>query len=94
MSLNATDQEAIDKDALIASLVEETRKLQSTVSDLQTKIQHGEAFDTTFEASRYSRGEAASFREIPETGMPAKHVVSLLWLHFNITARPCSTILT
>ena len=41
-----TETEGVDKDAIIASLVEETRKLQATVSNLQQKIAHGESFDT------------------------------------------------
>lgn len=49
--------------------------LQSKVDSLEGKIRHGEAFDTTFEASKYSKGEVANLEEIPETGMPAKHVV-------------------
>lgn len=36
----------MDKDAIIASLVDETRKLQATVNTLQQKIAHGESFDT------------------------------------------------
>lgn len=67
----------IDKDAIISSLVEETRKLRATLSKLEEKIEHGEAFDTTFAASKYAslhlkRGE------IPSDGMPAKHVARLI----------------
>lgn len=74
MAPNPSDS-TVDKDAIIASLVEQTRMLQSKVESLEGKIKHGEAFDTTFEASQYSRGGVATIEEIPDTGMPAKHVV-------------------
>ncbi|KAL3802921.1 hypothetical protein ACHAWO_003553 [Cyclotella atomus] len=77
MSSNPIDS-AIDKDALIASLVEETRRLQATVSNLEEKIRLGESFDTTFAASKYSSDGEGAYGEIPQTGMPAKHVVSLM----------------
>jgi hypothetical protein len=75
MAPNPIDS-TVDKDALIASLVEETRKLQATVSNLEEKIRLGESFDTTFAASKYSSEGEGAYGEIPQTGMPAKHVVS------------------
>ncbi len=64
----------LDKDAIISSLVEETRKLRATVAKLEEKIEHGEAFDTTFAASKYASRHLKR-EEIPSDGMPAKHVV-------------------
>lgn len=76
MTPTTTDQTAaIDKDAIIASLIKQTSMLQTTVNNLEEKIKQGEAFDTTFEASKYTRTYVADHGEIPQFGMPAKHVV-------------------
>ena len=64
----------VDKDSIIASLLEETNKLRAEVSKLEEKIEHGEAFETTFAASKFT-SRHLKFEEIPATGMPAKHVV-------------------
>eukprot|EP00804_Cyclotella_cryptica_P010916 CCRYP_018966-RA/>CCRYP_018966-RA protein AED:0.11 eAED:0.11 QI:102/0.87/0.77/1/1/1/9/454/601 len=69
--------ETFDKDAIITALVEETRKLRAMVSKLEEKIEHGEAFDTTFAASKYASRHLKR-EEIPSDGMPAKHVVRLI----------------
>ncbi|KAL7483135.1 hypothetical protein ACHAW6_008786 [Cyclotella cf. meneghiniana] len=67
----------LDKDAIISSLVEETQKLRATVAKLEEKIEHGEAFDTTFAASKYASRHLKR-EEIPSDGMPAKHVAHLI----------------
>lgn len=87
MASNPTKQTGVDKDAIIASLVEQTRNLQSKVSFLEEKIKHDETFDMTFEASKYTRTYVVDFGEIPPMGMPAKHVVS-----FAIATIHCITL--
>ena len=68
--------ELSEKDALIATLIEETRNLRDTVTKLETQVNH----ERNTALPYYSSGLLASnspsemFRGIPQQGLPAKFV--------------------
>ena len=68
--------ELSEKDALIATLIEETRNLRDTVTKLETQVNHEKNSALPY----YSSGLLASnspseiIRGIPQQGLPAKFV--------------------
>lgn len=61
----------------VASLQKELADTRNVVRQLAKRIEHGESFDTTYAASCYA-SKSHNFNEIPEKGMPAKHVSTMI----------------
>lgn len=74
---NATNQQLIMSSDDVASLQRELAETRNIVKQLEKRIQHGESFDTTYAASCHAR-TSHNFDEIPQRGMPAKHVSTLI----------------
>lgn len=66
-----------DQAAQVAALQTELAETRDLVKLLAERIKHGESYDTTYAASSYACN-AVNFNTIPQRGMPAKHVVTMI----------------
>jgi len=77
-------QQQPSKDAIIATLLEETRSLRNAVTKLSQQVDYDKNAALTYYASDLSTRSNQQYLEIPAKGLPAKFVAELIEnVHLN-----------